>query len=210
MTASQGSEAEQAAQAAQAAQALLPEFREDFPEERELVQPGSLRVMLASLEHSIPHLGCKAQAGGLGKVMDLVARHHPSDILMVHPKVKDVIYRCLAGLRNIDLLKFFFFFLSSSKGKTSTTTLVSLGHDFELAPLKVTVDDHEQLVRVFQCKAVEGSTSVQRGFLLLLGPEKHVASTAGMIPVLVNFLQLPTHAGLKHLGLNNSKARCFQ
>ena len=47
------------------------------------------KVILASLEHSLPHLGCKAQAGGLGKVMDLVARHHPTDLLMVHPKLKE-------------------------------------------------------------------------------------------------------------------------
>ena len=46
-------------------------------------------MMLASLEHSLPHLKCKAQAGGLGKVMDLVARHHPTDILMIHPKLKE-------------------------------------------------------------------------------------------------------------------------
>ena len=65
------------------------------PTTRELIQPGSCRVMCASLEHSIPHLRCKAQAGGLGKVMDLVARHHPTDILMIHPKVKDLTYRCL-------------------------------------------------------------------------------------------------------------------
>jgi len=57
--------------------------------------PGRFRVMLASLEHSIPHLGCKAQAGGLGKVMNLVARHHPTDILMVHPKMKGLTYRRL-------------------------------------------------------------------------------------------------------------------
>lgn len=44
-------------------------------------------MILASLEHSLP--GCKAQAGGLGKVVDLVARHHPTDILMVHPKLKE-------------------------------------------------------------------------------------------------------------------------
>ena len=48
------------------------------PTTRELIQPGSCRVMCASLEHSIPHLRCKAQAGGLGKVMDLVARHSPN------------------------------------------------------------------------------------------------------------------------------------
>lgn len=49
--------------------------------------------MLASLEHCIPNAGgkpCKAQAGGLGKVMDLVARHHPTDILMIHPKLGEL------------------------------------------------------------------------------------------------------------------------
>ncbi|CAK9064462.1 unnamed protein product [Durusdinium trenchii] len=53
------------------------------------IHPGQFKVILASLEHSLPHLGCKAQAGGLGKVMDLVARHHPTDLLMVHPKLKE-------------------------------------------------------------------------------------------------------------------------
>lgn len=61
------------------------------------LHPGRFRVMLASLEHSIPHLGCKAQAGGLGKVMNLVARHHPTDILMIHPKLKDLTYRRLTA-----------------------------------------------------------------------------------------------------------------
>ena len=69
------------------------------PVEREFnrLHPGRFRVMLASLEHSIPHLGCKAQAGGLGKVMNLVARHHPTDILMIHPKLKDLTYRHLTA-----------------------------------------------------------------------------------------------------------------
>ncbi|CAK0816915.1 unnamed protein product, partial [Prorocentrum cordatum] len=45
-------------------------------------------VLAASLEHSLPHLPKgKAIAGGLGKVMDLVARHHPTDIYMVHPMI---------------------------------------------------------------------------------------------------------------------------
>ena len=37
----------------------------------------------------MPHLGCKATAGGLGKVMDLIARHHPTDILMIHPEIAE-------------------------------------------------------------------------------------------------------------------------
>ncbi|CAL1160984.1 unnamed protein product [Cladocopium goreaui] len=108
------------------------------PTTRELIQPGSCRVMCASLEHSIPHLRCKAQAGGLGKVMDLVARHHPTDILMIHPKVKDLTYR----------------------------------HDFELPPLRITVDDHEQLVRVFYSKPADSESlaAIKRGFLLLSHP----------------------------------------
>jgi len=52
------------------------------------VRAGGPVVLLASIEHSLPHLPqCKVVAGGLGKVMDIVARHHPSDILMVHPMV---------------------------------------------------------------------------------------------------------------------------
>ncbi|CAK0867768.1 unnamed protein product [Prorocentrum cordatum] len=44
-------------------------------------------VLAASIEHSLPHRNVKVIAGGLGKVMDLVARHHPSEITMVHPAV---------------------------------------------------------------------------------------------------------------------------
>ena len=52
-------------------------------------QPGYFPVMLASLEHSLPHLQKgRATAGGLGKVVDLIARKHPTDILLVHPMMK--------------------------------------------------------------------------------------------------------------------------
>ena len=48
-------------------------------------------VMLASLEHSLPHLSkARATAGGLGKVVDLIARKHPTDILLVHPMLEEV------------------------------------------------------------------------------------------------------------------------
>ncbi|CAJ1418441.1 unnamed protein product [Effrenium voratum] len=53
------------------------------------LEGAEVKVMLASLEHSLPHLGCKATAGGLGKVMDLIARHHPTDILMIHPEIAE-------------------------------------------------------------------------------------------------------------------------
>ncbi|CAK9048525.1 unnamed protein product [Durusdinium trenchii] len=48
-------------------------------------------VMLASLEHSLPHLAkARATAGGLGKVVDLISRKHPTDILLVHPMLEEV------------------------------------------------------------------------------------------------------------------------
>ena len=51
----------------------------------------SFTVMLASLEHSLPHLSkARATAGGLGKVVDLIARKHPTDILLVHPMLEEV------------------------------------------------------------------------------------------------------------------------
>ncbi len=74
-----------------------------IPTEFQQVPPGRFILRLASLEHSIPQLSkCKAQAGGLGKVMELVARHHPTDILMIHPKLKQnsekgPMYRTLAN-----------------------------------------------------------------------------------------------------------------
>ena len=80
-------------------QALLSPRPERTEREFNRLHPGRFRVMLASLEHSIPHLGCKAQAGGLGKVMNLVARHHPTDILMIHPKLKDLTYRRLPAVK---------------------------------------------------------------------------------------------------------------
>ena len=53
-------------------------------------RPGYFPVMLASLEHSLPHLANgRATAGGLGKVVDLIARKHPTDILLVHPMLKE-------------------------------------------------------------------------------------------------------------------------
>ncbi|CAL1154275.1 unnamed protein product, partial [Cladocopium goreaui] len=119
-------------------EALLSPRPQQVEREFNRLHPGRFRVMLASLEHSIPHLGCKAQAGGLGKVMNLVARHHPTDILMIHPKLKDLTYR----------------------------------HDFELSPLRIKVDEQEQLVKVFQCKPADDDspTATKRGFLLLSHP----------------------------------------
>lgn len=52
----------------------------------------SFGVMLASLEHSLPHLSkARATAGGLRKVVDLIARKHPTDILLVHPMLEEVV-----------------------------------------------------------------------------------------------------------------------
>lgn len=53
--------------------------------------PGYFPIMMASLEHSLPHLATgRATAGGLGKVVDLIVRKHPSDILLVHPMLAEV------------------------------------------------------------------------------------------------------------------------
>lgn len=50
-----------------------------------------LVVLYSSLEFKIPGVpGAKANAGGLGKVTDLIARHHPGSIIMVHPMVDAV------------------------------------------------------------------------------------------------------------------------
>lgn len=76
---------------------MSPASAQRAEREFKVLHPGRFRVIAASLEHSIPHLGCKAQAGGLGKVMNLVARHHPTDILMIHPKLQDVTYRRLSA-----------------------------------------------------------------------------------------------------------------
>ena len=99
-----------------------------------------LRVMLASLEHSLPHLpSCKAVAGGLGKVMDLIAKHHPTDILMVHPKIAE------------------------------DQRVQYSGMDTEEASLQVQVDGCLEVVRVFRSQRVEPE-SVRRHFLLLSHP----------------------------------------
>ena len=49
-------------------------------------------VLYAALEHSIPDLGIKVTAGGLGKVMDQVVRFHPGRIGFVTAAVGDVDY----------------------------------------------------------------------------------------------------------------------
>jgi len=67
-------------------------------------------------------------------------------------------------------------FLGSRKKKGKRVSLLFLsnqqGHDFELSPLKIKVDEQEQLVKVFQCKPADDDspTATKRGFLLLLGP----------------------------------------
>ena len=84
--------------AAQLAQLLIlrdesAEGSQDVPSQNAFARetrPGFFPVMLASLEHSLPHLAKgRATAGGLGKVVDLIARKHPSDILLVHPMLKE-------------------------------------------------------------------------------------------------------------------------
>ena len=99
-----------------------------------------LRVMLASLEHSLPHLpACKALAGGLGKVMDLIAKHHPTDILMVHPKLAE------------------------------DETVQYSETDVEEAAIQVRVDGSLETVRVYRSK-VQEHEGVRRHFLLLSHP----------------------------------------
>jgi len=57
-------------------------------------------LLLASLEHSLPHKGVHTVAGGLGKVMSLIARKHPVPITLVHPVLADSGY----GLENDERL----------------------------------------------------------------------------------------------------------
>ncbi|CAE8642404.1 unnamed protein product [Polarella glacialis] len=87
-----------------------------------VLQAGHFPVMLASLEHSLPHLPhARAVAGGLGKVIDLIGRHHPSDILMVHPM------------------------LAEEPGK------LEYGEAYdEQPPLRILVDGCHEIVRVFR------------------------------------------------------------
>lgn len=58
--------------------------------------------------------------------------------------------------------------LGSCCSVSAPVALTASGWDFECAPLRITVDDQEQLVRVFQCNPDPGS-EIQRGFLLQPG-----------------------------------------
>ena len=112
-----------------------------------------LRVMLASLEHSLPHLpACKAIAGGLGKVMDLIAKHHPTDILMVHAKI----------------------------GEDDRELYSSL--DTEEASIQVRVDDSLEVVRVYRSRPLEDCEGVRRQFLLLSHPWFEARSKQSLYP----------------------------
>mmetsp|Transcript_35793 Transcript_35793/g.82138 ORF Transcript_35793/g.82138 Transcript_35793/m.82138 type:complete len:1348 (+) Transcript_35793:167-4210(+) len=42
-------------------------------------------VLLASLEHDLPHKGVRMVSGGLGKVIGMIASKHPLPVTMVHP-----------------------------------------------------------------------------------------------------------------------------
>jgi len=61
---------------------------------------GEHEVMLAALEHVvILPSGTKAKvtAGGLGKVVGLIAEQHPTNITMVHPMISEKSWSCPAG-----------------------------------------------------------------------------------------------------------------
>jgi len=64
------------------------DFTDDEDEEL-LIVARTITVMYSSLEHQLPDLPkAGATTGGLGKVTSLIACHHPSDIIMVHPLLK--------------------------------------------------------------------------------------------------------------------------
>ena len=50
------------------------------------------RVLFASLEHTFPEDGINIRAGGLGKVLAGVVKHHPGPLVVVLPAFGDVAY----------------------------------------------------------------------------------------------------------------------
>jgi hypothetical protein len=99
-------------------------------------------VMLASLEHSLPHKPKgRAVAGGLGKVVDLIARHHPTNIFLVHPMIG-----------------------KSDKVDYEDPTC-------EERPLRILVDGEKEHVRVFRHSwSPADNEGVQVEFLMLAHP----------------------------------------
>lgn len=99
-------------------------------------------VLIASLEHSLPHLpSCRAVAGGLGKVVDMMARHHPTNTILVHPMVEE-----------------------GPKMDYGSPTA-------EERPIRIMVDGEKETVRVFRhTRFPNGSDGIQVDFLLLSHP----------------------------------------
>ncbi|CAK0867763.1 unnamed protein product [Prorocentrum cordatum] len=103
-------------------------------------------VLAASIEHSLPHRNVKVIAGGLGKVMDVVAQHHPTEITMVHPAV-------------------------SGDGDDPRPDAVYGEPDGDEPPLHVVVDGRREEVAVRRYSgASSGPGLPQVQFLLLLHP----------------------------------------
>eukprot|EP00929_Paragymnodinium_shiwhaense_P031722 TRINITY_DN17710_c0_g3_i1.p1 TRINITY_DN17710_c0_g3~~TRINITY_DN17710_c0_g3_i1.p1 ORF type:complete len:1937 (-),score=531.64 TRINITY_DN17710_c0_g3_i1:89-5899(-) len=115
----------------------------------------SITVMCASLEHSLPQLPqAKATAGGLGKVMDLVARHHPTDLYMVHPMIGE-----------------------------SDKVNYSKDQADEMPSLRVIIDGKKEDVRVFRHTSwPQGPDGVRVEFLMLSHPLFESRTKEGIYP----------------------------
>lgn len=110
-------------------------------------------VLYSSLEHKIPGLPrASGVVGGLGKVTSLIANHHPTDIIMVHPM------------------------LDSTTGQISYEPCVA-----EDAPLDILVDGRSIRVRVFHHTAWPQGTAAPRVDVLLLSHPIFEARTSKTI-----------------------------
>jgi len=114
----------------------------DDEDEDLLVTARTIKVMYSSLEHKLPDLPkAGATAGGLGKVTSLISCHHPSDIIMVHPMLKQ-------------------------DGRVSYMGVTEEDH-----PLRVVVDGVKEKVRVFRHVCYpRGPRGPRADFLLLSHP----------------------------------------
>eukprot|EP00929_Paragymnodinium_shiwhaense_P027907 TRINITY_DN16274_c0_g3_i1.p1 TRINITY_DN16274_c0_g3~~TRINITY_DN16274_c0_g3_i1.p1 ORF type:complete len:2002 (+),score=497.55 TRINITY_DN16274_c0_g3_i1:86-6091(+) len=112
------------------------------------------KVLLASLEHALPHLPkASVTAGGLGKVVNLISKHHPTDIIMVHPMVRQ-----------------------DEKVDYSNPEMVPEER------LRVTVDNVVHTVEVFRHTVIHEDTGVKVDILMLASPFLESRTKASIYP----------------------------
>jgi len=81
----------------------MPAVPEDPCSTTLAIEPEGTEVLGASLEHVLPHKGVRASAGGLGTVLAILVRRHPTPITLVHPMMKGKDYKLDEDTREPDV-----------------------------------------------------------------------------------------------------------